>query len=312
LPRTSAPTSSEPPRPILCSGTSRRGPGRPRLSLRGTQALLDGLVGLGLVRVSAGKYANSEEASAFLVEGKPTYLGAHAKMVVSPFGQVFQRLPEVVKTGVPVASHTADEPENPFWEELVLAIAPLAMPLTHFVAEHTRFASLETPSLLDVGGGSGVYSAVLLQANPRATATQIDWANVNRIARGFVGRFGVGDRFRTVDGDFHTTDFGTGAHDLAIYSNIAHQEGPSSNLDVFRRLRRALKPGGVLVVSDFVLEDDRTGVAWTGLFHSVMLAQTKEGAVWRRADYRAWLTEAGFSAIAFQATPMPSTLIYAR
>src|SRR5262245_34351350 len=44
------------------------------ISSRGAQALLDGLVGLGLVTLRGGRYANTEEASTFLVEGKPTSL----------------------------------------------------------------------------------------------------------------------------------------------------------------------------------------------------------------------------------------------
>src|SRR5262249_29649471 len=149
-------------------------------------------------------------------------------------------------------------------------------------------------------------------ANPKAGATQIDWPNVNRIARTFVGKHGVADRFKTVDGDFQQVEFGNQVYDLAIYSNIAHQESPADNTAVFRKFRKALKAGGTLVISDFVLNDDRTAPhPWTTTFHTVMLAQTKGGAVWRQADYRAWLTEAGFQKISFEPTPMPSTLIYA-
>lgn len=154
---------------------------------------------------------------------------------------------------------TLDTKENPFWEELVLAIASLQFPVAQIVAERLGIAKAGPVSVLDVGGGSGVYSAVLLTGNPDATATQIDWANVNRIARNFTGKFGVADRFKTIDGDFHTIDFGTTSDDIGIYSNIAHQESPEDNIVIFRKFRKTLRPGGTLVVSDFVLEDDRTG-----------------------------------------------------
>jgi hypothetical protein len=48
------------------------------------------------------------------------------------------------------------------------------------------------------------------------------------------------------------------------------------------------------------------------MFHTEMLLGTKGGATWRRADYQAWLAEAGFHDIAFEPTPGPSTLIFAR
>ena len=48
---------------------------RANISSRGAQALLDGALGLGLVSLSRGKYGNTDEASTFLVQGKPTFLG---------------------------------------------------------------------------------------------------------------------------------------------------------------------------------------------------------------------------------------------
>jgi 2-polyprenyl-3-methyl-5-hydroxy-6-metoxy-1,4-benzoquinol methylase len=282
------------------------------ISVRGTQALLDAMVALELVIVTDGRYRNSPEASFYLVEGKPAYLGTHAKLVFSPFGRSFLTLPEVVKTGVSDFDQTADVADNPFWEELVLAIVPLALPVTQAVIERLDFARMSAPAVLDIGGGSGIFSVALLGANQAATSRQIDWAAVNRIAERFVARHGVADRFNTVDGDFHTTDLGEGLYDVVIYSNVAHQESPADNTAMFRKVRAALKPGGVLVISDFVLDDDRTpNHPWTGIFHTFMLLQSKGGATWRQQDYRAWLSETGFQKVEFSPTMSPSTLVIA-
>jgi SAM-dependent methyltransferase len=280
------------------------------ISQRGAGALLDGLVGLGFLSVSDGRYRNAPDASEFLVEGKPSYFGGFPKVL---FGKFSERtaLPEAARTGQPAAQETADAPENPFWEELVPAIAVLSVPVVLAAAQSLKLAHAGPISILDVGGGSGVYSAIWLGINREARSTQIDWANVNRIARGFVDQRGVSDRFRTVDGDFHTTDFGTAEHDVAVYSHIAHQESPASNVAIFRELRKALKPGGTLVISDFVVENDRSGPPFALLFRSEMLLLTKEGSTWRRADYEAWLQEAGFRTVTFEPTPSPATLIYA-
>jgi len=286
---------------------------RAGISPRGTQALLDALVGLGFARVRDGRYTNAEDASFYLVEGKPAYMGAYAQLTHSPFGDAFRDLAEVARTGIPSFQYTADTADNKFWEDLVLAIVPLAVPVVEVLVSRVQAVGAEPMSVLDIGGGSGVYSAFLLQKNPMARATQIDWPNVNQIGRAFVDRFGVGNRFTTVDGDFHTTDFGESAYDLVVLSNICHQESPRENVTLFRKARRALKPGGALVLSEFLLEDDRTvAFPWCGIFQVFMLIQTKEGAAWRRADYRAWLLEAGFRSVEFEPTPTPSTLVWAR
>ena len=281
------------------------------ISLRGAQALLDGLTGLGLLALTAGKYQNTPEASAFLVKGKPSYLGAMAEVFLDDFG-TWQKLPEAVKTGLPTAPQTADVADNPFWHVLVTAIAPLSFPVAQMAAERLALATAGPISWLDVGGGSGVWSAAWLGVNKQATGYQLDWPNVNAIGRGFVARFGVGERFKTIDGDFHTADFGAGKYDCAIYSHIAHQEPPAENLRIFGKLRKALKPGGTLVVSDFILNDDRTGHPFAMMFASQMLVVTKEGATYRQADYRAWLAEAGFTSIDIVPTATPATVVFAR
>jgi ubiquinone/menaquinone biosynthesis C-methylase UbiE len=280
------------------------------ISLRGAQALLDGLTGLGFLTLSGGKYRNSPDASQFLVKGKSSYLGGMAEVFLQDFA-TWQGLPEAVKTGLPSARNTTDVADNPFWHVLVPAIAALSFPVAQMAAERLGVAKAGAVSWLDVGGGSGVWSAVWLGLNKQATGTQLDWPNVNKIGREFVSNFGVAERFHTIDGDFHTTDFGTAKYDFAIYAHIAHQESPESNLAIFRKFRNALKPGGTLIVNDFVLNDDRTGHPFAMLFASQMLVVTKDGFTYRQADYREWLSEAGFKSVEIVTTPTPATLVFA-
>jgi len=294
-------------RPDNTEGVARRA----GISARGAQALLDGVTGLGLLRLSSGTYENTAEASAFLVKGKPAYLGAMAEIFLEDFA-MWQKLPEAAKTGLPTAVHTADVADNPFWHVLVTAIAPLSFPVAQMAAERLGIAAAGPIAWLDVGGGSGVWSAAWLGANKQATAYQLDWPQVNAIGRQFVGAFGVGERFRTIDGDFHVTDFGAAKYDYAIYSHIAHQESPSENIATLRRLRTALKPGGTLVINDFILNDDRTGHPFAMMFAAQMLVVTKEGFTYRQSDYRSWLQSAGFTSSEIVATPTPATLVFAK
>jgi SAM-dependent methyltransferase len=281
------------------------------ISGRGARTLLDGLVALGLVELREGSYRNAREAADFLVEGRPDSLTGFAKFMFADMGS-WAGLTEAVRTGAPVKDATSDTAENPMWEQLVPAIASQAVPVAIIAANTLELAGAGDVSILDVGGGSGIYSAIWLGLNPAARSTQLDWAPVNAIARGMVARHGVADRFSCIDGDFHTTDFGTAAYDLAVYSHIAHQESPAENVATFAKFRDALRPGGTLVVTDFVVDDDRSGPPFPLLFASEMLLNTKEGSTWRRPDYRAWLAEAGFTEVSFQDTPSPATLIFAR
>ncbi|MFI9604703.1 class I SAM-dependent methyltransferase [Streptomyces sp. NPDC052043] len=283
---------------------------RAGISERGAQTLLDGLVSVGLVGLRDGRYRNTAEASAYLVEGTPASLSSFAKLKLTHMNALAD-LPEVVRTGGPVKQVATEVADNPHWAEVVPAIAAQSVPAATIAADVLRLPEAGAISILDVGGGSGIYSAVWLEANPDARSTQLDWEPINAIARRLLEERGVADRFTCIDGDFHTTDFGTGQYDVALYSHIAHQEGPEGNVEVFTRLRKALKPGGALVVCDYVVDDDRSGPAFPLLFASEMLLKSKQGGTWRRADYHDWLIKAGFEDVSFHSAP-PATLVVAR
>ncbi len=281
------------------------------ISTRGAQAVLDGLAGLGFVTLSNGRYSNAPDAAAFLIKGKPAFFGGFAEVMTKSMSE-WATLPDAVKSGQPTASEQAATPDIEFWHTLVPAIAAMSYPVAEAIAARLGIAKAGAVRWLDVGGGSGVWSAVWLQANPQARGVQLDWPVVNTIGREFVSRFGVGNRFDTIDGDFHTVDFGSAQYEYGIYGHIAHQEAPADNVAVFKKFRKALKPGGTLVICDFVLNDDRTGHPFAMMFAAQMLLVTKGGNAWRQADYRAWLAEAGFSSVDFVQTPSPATVVLAK
>jgi len=285
---------------------------RADISQRGAQALLDGVLGLGLVTLTDGKYANTIDSSTFLVKGKRTYLGFAG---IAEFDwKSWENLNAAVKRGTtPRETPTYEEEEYAFWEKLVLAIAPLAHPAAEDAAAHLGIASRDAFHMLDVGGGSGAYSATWLSQNPGARATQFDWHNVNHIAEHYVDRFGVLDRFEMQDGNLLEADFGEDRYDYVIYSHIAHGLSAEQNQQVLGRIRKALKPGGVVVIADFVLENDRQGHPMALLFYSNMLHATEAGQTYTRGDYQKWLAGAGFPEVEVQSlAPQPVTLVYGR
>ncbi|MFI1019047.1 class I SAM-dependent methyltransferase [Streptomyces sp. NPDC020965] len=292
------------------AGTAAELAERAGIAPRGAQTLLDGLVGVGLVELSEGRYRNTPEASRYLVDGKPTSLSGFARLKLKHMGGL-AALPDVVRAGGPVRNATTEVADNPHWEEIVPAIAAQSVPAAGIAAEVLGLADAGAVAILDVGGGSGVYSANWLAANPAARSTQLDWEPINVIARRLLAERGLADRFTTVAGDFHTTDFGTAEYDIALYSHIAHQESPEDNIAVFSRLREALKPGGALVVCDYVVDDDRGGPALPLIFAAEMLLKSARGGTWRRSDYHDWLVKAGFTTVSFHSAP-PATLVIAR
>ena len=283
---------------------------RADLSLRGAQALLDGLVAMGLVINRDGEYLNSPESSAFLVEGRPGYLGAYIRLEGMSMEQ-WALMPEAVQSGAPSETGPGLFPPT-FLAELAQALIPLSYPVARVAAEQLGIAGAGPLSLLDVGGGSGIFSAVFLHENAEARATQIDAALVNRMAREVVAAHGIEPaRFVTLDGDFHLIDLGSELHDVVIYSHMAQSAAPEANRHTFRRIHQALKPGGVLAIVDMVLDDQRTGHPLALLYNANMFMRTVGGGTYTRGQYRRWLESAGFREVRFIPTEGPATLVMA-
>ena len=60
---------------------------------------------------------------------------------------------------------------------------------------------------------------------------------------------------------------------------------------------RALRPGGRIAIVDMIPNDSRTGPMFPLIFALNMLANTESGDTYSLAEYRQWLTEAGFARV---------------
>jgi SAM-dependent methyltransferase len=285
---------------------------RTGLTERTTQALLDALIGMELVRkADRTRYANSAASSTYLVRGMPEYLGGYAVMIASTWRD-WEQFSEVVASGKPLHHHENANPNNSFWEDVVPALAPLGFPPARAAAARLGIGERDHFRSLDIAGGAGAYSATWLQINPRARCVQIDWPNVNQIAHRYVARFGVADRFETIDGDMEQLDLGEARYDCVIYSNIAHGISAARNIAMFRKIKRALVPGGTLLIVGLLPDDDRTGDALLMMFNCNMILNTEEGSIHTHGEYSIWLREASYASVRFEPmADVPFTLVYA-
>jgi SAM-dependent methyltransferase len=270
------------------------------ISQRGCQALADGMVGLRLWRVSNGHYSNTDVARKLLVRSSPDYLGDEQPYLFRFWMSRYQNLTDQVRSGQPNHALDSDDTKE-FWSHLTPFLARNA----GIVAQHALdiFRMADAPlALLDVGGGAAaLYSRTVLQANPRATATQADWPHINAEAVQSLGD--LSRRFARIDGDFHASDFGTDRYDVAVLSNIIHQESFDSNVEILTRLARALKAGGRIIISDWIVDDDRGGPAGSLFFNITMLLLSPEGKSYSRGEVARMLKLAGFGDAEFTKTP---------
>jgi ubiquinone/menaquinone biosynthesis C-methylase UbiE len=286
------------------------------LAERSVQALLDGLVGIEAITTLDGiVYANTPAAARYLVRGKPDFLGTFARIIAGDGDggmRQWSRLGEALRQGAPVTPETILAPDHPFWSELVRALLPLSREAARIAADHLGLDGSSEFEALDVGGGAAAYASVWLARSPRARVTQIDWAPVNDVGRAELQTLDLEARFSHVDGDLHVEDWGEQRYDYVVISNIAHHEPPERILALFEKAFRALKRGGAVLVSEFMLRDDRSGPPFALRFAAGMVLQTTGGGSYRIADYRGWLERAGFTSSEVDVSHELSTLLFAR
>ena len=273
---------------------------------RATRIVLDTLPALGLLEKRGGKYFLTPTAAAFLVQGKPSYIGDFRHVALALWDGM-AHLKESLKTGKPL-SRLDTSAELQVWEKLVLGIIVIAEPAAKALCDVLKIG-VERKGLkvLDIAGGSSIFGMTIVARDPSAQVTQLDWPNVNAVAKKANRGRGLEGKIRFIDGEHHSVAIETNHYELVIASNFCRFESPKGNQELFQKAYAALKPGGSLVVNDFLPNEERTGPTFALRFSVYTLTHTPEGECWTLSQYSDWLKAVGFSSIETH-SDIPKTL----
>lgn len=260
---------------------------------RGAEILLDALVAMKFLSKAGGVYRNTPVSREFLVRGRPRFMGENLRYQ-DVIWDAWSDLGGAVRRGRPgrPLGHWMRR-EKGFLEGYIRGMDNIARGPAAEIAGMLDLAGAR--SMLDVGGGPGTYARTFLLRNPGLNATILDLPGTLKVTRTFVDDSpALAGRLALRPGDYKRVSFGTAAHDLVLMSHITHDEGPEANRALFRKAHRALRPGGTLVVHDFMVDDDRSAPLFGALFSVHMLAYTARGRTYTGREYKLWLREAGF------------------
>jgi hypothetical protein len=169
-----------------------------------------------------------------------------------------------------------------------LALAGRAKNVAPHLAERAPLADAGT--LVDVGGGSGIYAIACLQKFPRLKAIVWDRAEVLKVAAEFAATSGVVDRLTLLPGDMLTDSVPPA--DAYLLSNILHDWDVPECQRLIARLAGAMRSGNQLLIHDVYLNDALDGPLPIALYSAALFTVT-EGRAYSAAEYRAWLSAAG-------------------
>ncbi len=266
---------------------------------RPADLLLTACASLGLLEKDGDGYRNTELAEEFLVRGKPYYFGGQVTYCDQRTYLPWHRIGEALHSDRPLTWDPATQQSmfdtaDPqmlatFWDAMYSTSIFTARALA------TAIDLSDRASLLDVGGGSGAYPIELCRLLPQLRATVLDLPHVCEIAAANIGRAGLGDRIATRPGNFLTDEALPGGHDVVLFSMILHDWDETTNRQLLTQTYAALPPGGRVVISELLLNAERTGPGPAALMGMNMLVETEGGRNYADADYEQWLADAGFT-----------------
>jgi SAM-dependent methyltransferase len=256
------------------------------------RVLLDALAGLGLLQRSGDLLALDPVATAFLVPDAPAYMG---DLVLHSPGveENWPSLATTIRHGVP--SHPVDD-DPVFWRALAHATFTVQYRLAARTAAVAELGGGATPvRLLEIGAGAAPWTIALLEAMPRATAVVNDLPEVIGVTRSSVDKHGLASRVVYAAGDYRGLELPGDAFDFAVLANVVRGEGEAGAPALLCRVHDWLRPGGVALIADYFVDEERTAALAALLLGVTMVANTRHGATFTVRTYRAWLEQAGFS-----------------
>src|SRR5262249_12415882 len=145
--------------------------------------------------------------------------------------------------------------------------------------------------VLDVGGGTGIYSIALLQKNPNLRAIVLDRPEVLKVTAEMAASYGVSQRLEYRAGDMFADSLPKGV-DIVLLSNVLHDWDVPDCKTLLRRCAKALPPRGQVLIHDVFLNDQLDGPLAIALYSATLFSLT-EGRAYSGGEYRQWLVEAG-------------------
>jgi len=270
------------------------------------EMILRVLVCAGYVACNERLYELTETTSTTLLSGSPAPLTSWVKYNYTHW-ELIGQMEEVLQKGKGCDRHRLLKSRES-WAAYQNAMLETARPAAQWIAGHIPVADGAT-KLLDIGGSHGLYGAMICRAHPPIQSEVLELPEALEHARKLAHDEGIDDIVSHRVGDALTEDFGLQTLDVAFLGNITHQFSAEQNLDLFRKIRSALRRDGTLAIWDFKKPDpkSRPDLVSDGL--ALLFRIGSATRCYPSEEYIEWMKSAGFGDIRIHPAPAPAQIL---
>lgn len=268
--------------------------------------LLEALVNLSLLHCDGDFYHNAQFSSVHLVEGKQHYVGDFL-LLLEAEAVHWSALPAIITGG-----HAESGLSDDFF---ATQRATYIRAMNNFGAQGEADALRSVVSLpdcrrlLDVGGGSGIYSLALLEKHPAMQVTILDMAETLSITASCIENSPQAERITLRSGDMMTESFGEN-FDAILLSDILYREASAPYL--LQKTRDALNPGGHVIIRGYYSGPNSDACLFGSLFTLKLLINAASLEVISFPQLRTLLHDTGFRVLHAKPLTTYSKLIIGR
>jgi hypothetical protein len=204
---------------------------------RTIRIVADAMVALAFLERVQNTYRNGAVADAFLSGRGPTNVAPLLRFWNAISYRTWLGLEQAVRTGEPTRDDLTPDLQAIFSEgvEAFTAGAAHALTSAYDFGRHRQ--------LLDIGGGTGSFLAVILASNAGLEGTLFDLPEVVTLAKSKLASSPVADRVSVVAGDIAADDL-PGGHDAVLLANVIHPpSGRNRHHQGVRSHRAGPRPG---------------------------------------------------------------------
>ncbi len=270
--------------------------------VRGLRALLPMLMQMGVLALHGGLYQLTEAGKQYMLKSSPfcwhglfkrlsATLVAH-KLLLETINKERARAAK----NRPVDGWESGHVDMPLAKDVTAFMHSHSAPAAYGMARTCDFSGIR--KVLDVGGGSGVFSIALAGLRPDIYCSIMELPTICEVAQQYIDEAGVTAQVDTVIVDMFRAPWPLG-FDAHFFSNVFHDWSVETCIELAKKSYTALPPGGCILLHEMLLDDSGTAPAHAVAF-SLLMAMGTLGQQFTLKQLRDILEEAGFRKVSCQ------------